>query len=94
MIRHWCSWGRHHHQWGWHVIKGVDNDKDKEEEKEEKEDNNDREEEEDNNNKEDNDIKEEEALRAKRRPEGPKGGPKGHRLEVGAWRAPKLLVNL
>ena len=27
-----------------------------------------------------------------RRPEGPKGGPKGHRLEVGARRAPKLLV--
>ena len=40
----------------------------------------------------------EEARRAKRRPEGPKeglrtkGGPKGLRLEVGAWRAPKLLV--
>ena len=28
-----------------------------------------------------------------RRPEGPKGGPKGHRLEVGARRAPKLLVS-
>ena len=33
-----------------------------------------------------------EARRAKRRPEGLKGGPKGHRLEVGARRAPKLLV--
>ena len=29
-----------------------------------------------------------------RRPEGPKGGPKDRRLEVGARRAPKLLVNL
>ena len=27
-----------------------------------------------------------------RRPEGLKGGPKGHRLEVGARRASKLLV--
>ena len=27
-----------------------------------------------------------------KRPEEPKGGPKGHRLEVGARRAPKLLV--
>ena len=27
-----------------------------------------------------------------RRPKGPKGGPKGRRLEVGARRAPKLLV--
>ena len=62
----------------------FDNNKEEEEEKEEKEDNNDREEEEDNNNKEDNDIKEEEeALRTKRRPEGPKGGPKGQRRPEG-----------
>ena len=59
-------------------LKCLKFDNNKEEEEEEKEDNNDREE--DNNNKEDNDIKEEEeALRAKRRPEGPKGGPKGQR---------------
>ena len=64
------------------IAKGVDNDKDKGEE-EEKEDNDDKEEE-DNNNKEDNDIKEEEeALRTKRRPEGPKGGQKGQRRPEG-----------
>ena len=34
----------------------------------------------------------EEAWRAKRRPEVPKGGPKGHRLEVGPQRGPRLLV--
>ena len=29
------------------------------------------------------------------RPEGPKAGPKGRTLEVGAWRAPRLLfVNI
>ena len=27
------------------------------------------------------------------RTEGPKAGPKGRNLEVGAWRAPRLLVN-
>ena len=34
-----------------------------------------------------------EAWRAQRRPEGPKGSPKGRRLEVGARRAPKLLLH-
>ena len=64
-------------------------EEEEEEEKEEKEDNNDREEEEDDNNKEDNDIKEEEeAWRAKRRPKGPKGGPKGLRLDVRPQRGP------
>ena len=37
------------------------------------------------------------ARRARRtkssRPEGPKAGPKGHYLEVGAGRAPRLLVS-
>ena len=35
----------------------------------------------------------EEARRAQRRPEGHKGSPKGLKLEVGAQRAPRLLVN-
>ena len=26
------------------------------------------------------------------RPEGPKANPKGHQLEVGVWKAPRLLV--
>ena len=74
------------HFWGLNCtivdLKCLKFDNNKEEE--EKEDNNDREEEEDNNNKEDNDIKEEEeALRTKRRPEGPKGGPKGQRRPEG-----------
>ena len=34
----------------------------------------------------------EKSKKAKRRPEEPKGGPKGLKLEVGARRAPKLLV--
>ena len=32
------------------------------------------------------------ARRAQSRPEGPKAGPKGRNLEVGARRAPRLLV--
>ena len=32
------------------------------------------------------------ARRAQNQPEGPKAGPKGRNLEVGAQRAPRLLV--